>query len=136
MGPLGAGGTLAGLARDPHPLLARLRASEPVSWLPALGGWLVTRRDLALAVLRDDAGFTVDDPRFTTARVVGPSMLSLDGAEHDRHRAPFAPGFGRGVVAARLASFTEAEARRLVTRLRPAGRGDLRTALAGRLRSQ
>ncbi len=131
--PLGASVTLAGLAQAPPPLLARLRAGEPVSWLPALGGWLVTRHDLAVAVLRDDAAFTVDDPRFTTARVVGPSMLSLDGAGHDRHRAPFAPGFSRGAVEARLASFTRAEARRLVLGLRPAGRGDLRAALAGPL---
>jgi cytochrome P450 len=131
--PLGAGVTLAGLAGDPHPLLARLRAAEPVSWLPALTGWLVTSWDLAVAVLRDDAGFTVDDPRFTTARVVGPSMLSLDGAEHDRHRAPFAPGLRRAAVAARLAAFTQAEAWRLVLALSPAGEGDLRTAVAGPL---
>jgi cytochrome P450 len=131
--PLGASITLAGLAQDPHPLLARLRAHEPVSWLPALNGWLVTRRDIALQVLRDDGTFTVDDPRFTTARVVGPSMLSLDGTEHDRHRAPFAPGFSRAGVAARLAAFTGAEAERLVLGLRPAGSGDLRAALAGPL---
>ncbi len=125
--------TLAGLAGDPYPLLARLREQEPVSWLPALGGWLVTRRDLAVAVLRDDQAFTVDDPRFTTARVVGPSMLSRDGAEHDRHRAPFAPGFSRAAVAAQLAAFSEAETERLLLDLRPAGHGDLRAALAGPL---
>ncbi len=71
-------------------MLRRLRESEPVSWLPALGGWLVTRADLAESVLRDARTFTVDDPRFTTARVVGPSMLSLDGDAHRRHRDPFA----------------------------------------------
>ena len=37
----------------PAPMLDRLREREPVSWLPALDGWLVTRRDLALAVMRD-----------------------------------------------------------------------------------
>jgi hypothetical protein len=42
-----------------------------------LNGWLVTRRDLTLTVMRDDKTFTVDDPRFSTAQVVGPSMLSL-----------------------------------------------------------
>ena len=62
-------------------------------WVPALDAWLVTRRDLALEAMRDDEAFTVDDPRFSTARVVGPMMLSLDGAEHDRHRAPFARPF-------------------------------------------
>ena len=43
--PLGAGVTVVGLEGDPHSLLARLRAREPVSWLPAVDGWLVTRRD-------------------------------------------------------------------------------------------
>jgi hypothetical protein len=71
--PLGAAVTLADLDHDPHPWLARLRDTEPVSWLPALHGWLVTRHDLAIAVMRDSAAFTVDDPRFSTARVVGPS---------------------------------------------------------------
>ena len=43
--------------------------------------------------MRDAATFTVDDPRFSTAQVIGPSMLSLDGAEHARHRAPFVAPF-------------------------------------------
>ncbi len=131
--PLGGSVTLAGLEGDPHPLLAVLREREPVSWLPALGGWLVTRRDLALRVLRDATRFTVDDARFSTARVVGPSMLSLDGAEHDRHRGPFSHGFSRGEVHARLEAYVDAEAERLVTGMRPAGAADLRTGLAGPL---
>ena len=131
--PLGAAITLADLDRDPHPRLARLRDAEPVSWLPALNGWLVTRHDLAVAVMRDSSAFTVDDPRFSTARVVGPSMLSLDGAVHGRHRAAFTKGFGRGEIRARLAAFVEAEAGRLVAAMRPAGAGDLRRGLAGPL---
>jgi cytochrome P450 len=131
--PLGQAITRADLESDPHPLLARLRSNEPVSWLSALNGWLVTRRDLALRVMRDAVTFTVDDPRFSTARVVGPSMLSLDGAEHARHRAPFAPGFNRAAVSALLGAFAEAQADSLVERLRPAGAADLRRALAGPL---
>src|SRR5207248_2820623 len=111
----------------------RLRDTEPVSWLPALHGWLVTRHDLAVAVMRDSAAFTVDDPRFSTARVVGPSMLSLDGAAHGRHRAPFTKGFGRAEIRARLAAFVVAETDRLVAAMRPAGAADLRRALAGPL---
>jgi cytochrome P450 len=130
---LGGSVTVADLETDPHPLLARLREREPVSWLPALGGWLVTRRDLALRVLRDAAAFTVDDARFSTARVVGPSMLSLDGAGHDRHRGPFSHGFSRGEVRDRLEGFVEAESERLVAGMRPAGAGDLRAGLAGPL---
>src|SRR5690242_10076407 len=131
--PLGAAITLADLDHDPHPWLARLRDTEPVSWLPALHGWLVTRHDLAVAVMRDTAAFTVDDPRFSTARVVGPSMLSLDGAAHGRHRAPFTKGFGRGEIHSRLAAFVVAETDRLVAAIRPDGAADLRRALAGPL---
>ncbi len=131
--PLGQAITRAGLEGDPHPLLARLRRREPVSWLPALDGWLVTRRDLALQVMRDAATFTVDDPRFSTARVVGPSMLSLDGTEHARHRAPFSPGFSRGAVDASLGAFAESQAEALVDHVRPAGAADLRRTLAGPL---
>jgi cytochrome P450 len=131
--PVGEAITLADLDRDPHPWLARLRDTEPVSWLPALNGWFVTRHDLAVAVMRDSAAFTVDDPRFSTARVVGPSMLSLDGAEHGRHRAPFTRGFSRGEIHARLAAFVTAEADRLVAVMRPAGAADARLSLAGPL---
>jgi cytochrome P450 len=129
--PLGAAVTLSELDQDPHPALARLRAAEPVSWLPSLGGWLVTRHDLVLGAMRDAATFTVDDPRFSTAQVVGPSMLSLDGGEHDRHRAPFVGPFRAREVAGRFAQSTEDEANRLIDELAAAGAAELRRAFAG-----
>ncbi|MFJ8636302.1 cytochrome P450 [Streptomyces sp. NPDC093568] len=131
--PLGAATTLAELAGDPHPRLALLRAQEPVSWLPELGGWLVTRRDLALRVMRDAATFTVDDPRFSTAQVVGPSMLSLDGDQHTRHRQAFVAPFRPRAVREGFASFIERESDRLLAALEPAGAGELRGAFAGPL---
>jgi cytochrome P450 len=118
---------------DPHRLLARLREQAPVCWVPALGGWLVTGYAAATEVLLDPAAFTVDDPRFTTARVTGPSMLSLDGAEHARHRAPFAHGFRPAETARRLEDFTQAEASRLVEAIKPDGAAELRRAFAGPL---
>jgi len=129
--PLGAAVTLEVLDRDPHPTLAALRAREPVSWLPSLDGWLVTRHDLVVAAMRDAAAFTVDDPRFSTARVLGPSMLSLDGPEHDRHRAPFVGPFRAGAVSERFAEVTAGEAARLVAGLAPGGGAELRRAFAG-----
>ncbi len=131
--PIGARATLAGLEADPHPLLARLRAAEPVSWLPVLDGWLVTRHDLALRVMRDAATFTVDDPRFSTARVVGPSMLSLDGAAHARHREPFVPPFRPAPVRDRFAGHVADLAARLVSGFAAAGRTELRSSFAGPL---
>jgi cytochrome P450 len=131
--PIGADATLDELSTDPHALLARLRADEPVSWLPALGGWLVTRHDLVLRVMRDAATFTVDDPRFSTGRVIGPSMLSRDGAEHARHRGPFVAPFRIGPVRERFTAATRAEADRLLDELVPAGAAELRRAFAGPL---
>jgi cytochrome P450 len=128
---LGAGITLEQLDADPHPALAQLRSHEPVSWLPSLDGWLITRHDLAVAAMRDWRHFTVDDPRFSTAQVVGPSMLSLDGDEHARHRAPFISPFRAAEVSQRFAEVARAEARRLVDALEPVGAGELRRAFAG-----
>ncbi|GAA4521392.1 cytochrome P450 [Actinoallomurus oryzae] len=131
--PIGARATVDELTIDPHPLLARLRAAEPVSWLPALGGWLVTRHDLAREVMRDARSYTVDDPRFSTAQLIGPSMLSLDGPAHTRHREPFARTFRPAETRARFTAFVAAEVDRLVGALRPAGRAELRAELAGPL---
>ncbi|HEY7381229.1 MAG TPA: cytochrome P450 [Gaiella sp.] len=131
--PVGHGATVAELESDPHPLLHRLREREPVSWLPALDGWLVTRRDLALAVMRDAETYTVDDPRFSTAQVVGPSMLSLDGGEHARHRDPFARPFRLEAVRERFTAVVEAEVERLIEAMEPRGEGDLRADMAGPL---
>jgi cytochrome P450 len=104
-----------------------------VAWVPALGGWLVTSYAAAVAVMRDSRVFTVDDPRFSTARVVGPSMLSLDGGPHARHRAPFFSAFHRGGAAARLGEFAEQEAGRLVAAIRPDGAAELRDTVTGPL---
>ena len=128
--PIGAAASLEELELDPHPLLRRLREREPVSWLPALGAWLVTRRDLALRAMRDSESFTVDDPRFSTGRVVGPSMLTLDGAEHGRHRDPFARPFRLDAVRERFTAVVEAATDRLLDRLEPNGRAELRRELA------
>lgn len=121
---------LAELDKDPYPLLRELRETEPVCWVPELNAWLVTRYDLAVAVLKDYGTFTVDDPRFTTARVTGPSMLSLDGAEHARHRNAFARGLR---PAALNTEFAAAEVTRLVDEFRADGQAELRRALAGPL---
>ncbi|NUO45343.1 MAG: cytochrome P450, partial [Streptomyces sp.] len=84
-------------------------------------------------VMRDAGTFTVDDPRFSTAQVVGPSMLSLDGPEHARHREPFAAPFKPRQTYDRFAAFIEEETDRLVTGLAPAGAAELRRTFAGPL---
>ena len=125
--------TLEALERDPHPIHARLRAEAPIAWVPVLDGWLVTRRDDVNAAMRDDVGLTVDDPRFSTGRITGPSMLSTDGDEHARHRAPFARPYRLDAVRADFADVAQTEADRLVDAFAADGEADLRAQLAGPL---
>jgi cytochrome P450 len=117
------------LEQDPHAALARIR---PVAWVEALGGWVVAGRELAMQVMRDPATFTVDDPRFSTAQVVGPSMLSLDDSAHAQHREPFEHPFGLAQTRARFNAFVEAETDRLVSAL-DGGSADIRRTVAGPL---
>ena len=122
--------TLEELSSDPHPVLAELR---PVGWVDALGGWVVSSRELALRVMRDPSTFTVDDPRFSTAQVVGPSMLSLDDSAHAGHRAPFEHPFSLAQTRARFTTFVEEETDRLLSSIRQLGSADLRRTVAGPL---
>ena len=125
--------SVAALTQDPHPHLAAMRRNGPICWVESLGCWMVVSHAMAVAVMRDADTFTVDDPRFTTSRVVGPSMLSTDGADHARHRQPFVEPFTPRASRAYFADFVQAESVRIVESLAPLGQAELRTALAGPL---
>jgi cytochrome P450 len=114
-------------------VLGRLRAQHPITWVPVLGGWFVTSHGYATAVMRDTANFTVDHPAFSTARVVGASMLSLDGVDHVRHRRPFAHPFRASQVTQRFGAPTDRLATDLVRNISATGHADLRVTLAGPL---
>ncbi|MCB0191986.1 MAG: cytochrome P450 [Anaerolineae bacterium] len=129
--PIGASVTLADLEDNPHPILHKLRAAEPVSWLPVLDGWLVTRREEAIVVMRDAKTYTVDHPAFSTARVVGPSMLSLDGDAHRRHRDPFEEPFRRRAVHSRFSQIIIEYINDLIDGFVADGRAELRRDFAG-----
>lgn len=120
------------LSVDPHPVLHRLRADRPVAWIDPLDGWLVTSHDLCAEVMFDPGTFTVDDPRFSTQQVIGPSMLSLDGPEHKRHRDPFTGPFRAGAIR-ELGDFTRRTAADLIAVIAAEGSGDLRARVAGPL---
>lgn len=127
--------TVTALAGPAAPaLLAALRRDQgPVARVADLDAWLVLDHATAVAVARDPATFTVADPRFSTGRVVGPSMLSLDGAEHRRHRRPFAAPYRPARVQERYGATTAASAQGLLDVVRGAGRAELRADLAGPL---
>ena len=102
--PLGDDITLADLEADPDPILARLRAEEPVVWVPALEMWLVTRWDDVAHMEAHPEDFTAATEPSFLARALGPNMLTCDPPSHTRvqqiMRPPFQPGGRSGSFAA------------------------------------
>ena len=96
-----------------------------------LNAWLVTRRDLTIEVMRDTKTYTVDHPSFSTAQIVGPSMLSLDGDEHRRHRDPFEAPFRRRAVEDRFSTPVAAHIEQLLDGFTANGHAELRRDFAG-----
>jgi cytochrome P450 len=87
---IGHGVTLAELDVDPYPAYARLRDTEPVTWLPEARQWLVTRWDDVHAVLSDPVRFTTDQPRSPMIGLCGGTPLLLrEGAGHRDVREAF-----------------------------------------------
>jgi cytochrome P450 len=87
--------TLEALERDPYPIYARLREEEPVSWVPAVQLWLVTRHDDVRTVGLTPELFTAQTDPSTLNRTMGTNMLGLEGEDQQRIRriteVPFRP---------------------------------------------
>ncbi len=101
---LGTDITLADLEADPDPILARLRAEEPVAWVPAMEMWLVTRWDEVTYMEEHPKLFTAATEPSFLARALGQNMLTCDPPKHTRLQAimqpPFQPGGRSGTFAA------------------------------------
>jgi cytochrome P450 len=101
--------------------LDRLRGEEPISWVPALGGWLVTSHKLARELLGRRDEFTVwAEPNLVRASL-GVMMLTTDGDEHARQRRPFEEPFGVRPVRRRFAEPVGRRVEALLDELAPRG---------------
>jgi cytochrome P450 len=95
---IGQGITVQDLERDPYPIYGRLRAEEPVSWVEAVGLWLVTRWDDVERVDHDFEVFTADTDPSTLNRTFGKNLLGSEGPYHRRIRSIIEPAFRPGSV--------------------------------------
>lgn len=105
--------------------LDELREAEPVSWVPALGGWLVTGHALAREVLSPRSGFTVWADANLVRASLGVMMLTSDGDAHDRQREPFDQPFRMRAVSERFSRPVADRVERLISGLRPLGECEL-----------
>lgn len=91
---------------DPYPILAQLRADEPVHWSADAGAWIVTRYADCVRILQDDDAFSSDPAHaggdfgaeIAAKRAVAPTgsaaiMGNSDPPEHSRLRTMVNRGF-------------------------------------------
>ncbi len=90
---------VAHLDDDPYPIYARLRAESPVAWVPAVGMWLATSWDAAVAVASDPDLFAADMPGSPIDRSFGsPTILTCDGEPHRDLRRSIDPKYRPAAV--------------------------------------
>jgi cytochrome P450 len=110
--------------------LDRLREAEPVSWVPALGGWLVTSYPLARNVLARTGDFTVwAEPNLVRASL-GVMMLTSDPPDHERQRLPFDEPFRMRAVRERFEGRVSTRVEQLLDKLAPRGSCELAVEFA------
>jgi cytochrome P450 len=87
--------TIDELEDDPYPIYERLREAEPVSWVPAVQLWLVTRYEDVHHVDVTPEVFTARTTPSTLNRTMGVNMLGSEGPDQERIRriteGPFRP---------------------------------------------
>ncbi len=76
---------------DPFPLWERLRHDQPVFHDTIDDRWLLTRYDDVVGVFRDPTTYSTLPYRRIFSDVIGPTMVEMDGPEHDVRRAIVAP---------------------------------------------
>ena len=92
--------TLEALEVDPHPILARMLAEEPVCRVESMDLWFVTRWDDVVFVCEHPELFTANTEPSWLRSVLGENMLTLDGAAHDRQYRAMKPPFAASTAGA------------------------------------
>ncbi|WP_371480145.1 cytochrome P450 [Kitasatospora sp. NBC_00315] len=148
----GRGAALYGpaVSEDPHGLYARLReqygAVAPIELEPGVEAWLVLGYPELLELTRNEQLFSKDsrrwrvpaegrlrpDSRVQPMTAWRPTLLNLDGAEHQRLRAAVADTLAQ-IDHGRLREITEAAADALIDGWGPDGTADLIAQYARRL---
>ena len=76
---------------DPFPVWERLRHEQPLFHDTVDDRWLLTRYDDVVSVFRDHATYSTLPYKRIFSDVIGPTMVQMDGPDHDVRRAIVAP---------------------------------------------
>ncbi|WGR91314.1 cytochrome P450 [Bradyrhizobium sp. ISRA443] len=123
------------LLDDPYPIFRRLRATAPAVFVETAKLTLVTRFDDITKIERDPATYSADNPTSLVNKVMGPTFMRKDGAEHAIGRKAIEPSFRPAMVKEHWAPKFTAICERLIDALAGAGEADLFNALAAPMAS-
>ena len=76
---------------NPYPLLAEMRATTPICFVPELGATLITRRDDIHVCEKNVGVFSSDQPGGLMNVLMGHNMMRKDGEEHRQERFVYYP---------------------------------------------
>ena len=76
---------------NPYPLLAEMRATTPICFVPELGATLITLRDVIHVCDKYVAVFSSDQPGGLMNVLMGHNMMRKDGEEHRQERFVYYP---------------------------------------------
>jgi cytochrome P450 len=131
--PLGCAVSLGELDSDPYAVYARLRPTEPLSWLPATGMYYALTHDLVHRLLLDDVNFVVGWETSTVYDTFGTHMMSCEGRQARRQKRPHRMAFLPATIRQTLEPDIRDTATQLVNTFRHHGEVDIRPAFAARL---
>ncbi len=118
--------TVEEIEADAYAVYARLRAEEPVAYVPALNSWLVTKWDDVTRVTTDTDIFTAVDADAPVVRHFGdPAIIHVDGAQHRELRKGIAPHYAAAKVAEYIDAIVRPIARNCIAAFPENGEVDL-----------
>ncbi len=77
--------------KDPYPILAEMRDSAPICYVPEIGATLITRRDDIHTCEKNVSVFSSDQPGGLMNVLMGRNMMRKDGEEHRKERFVYYP---------------------------------------------
>lgn len=124
------------LLDDPYPIFRRLRELAPAVFVEPARLTLVTRFDDIVRIERDPATYSADNPTSLVNKVMGPTFMRKDGAEHAIGRKAIEPSFRPATIKEYWAPKFTAIAQELIDDLSAADEADLFSALAAPMASR
>lgn len=118
------------LMRDPYPTYRRARALAPVVRIEAANLLLVTRFDDIIAIERDPARFSSDNPESNVVKLFGPNLMRKDGEAHQRERKAVEPALRPGTATRCWGPMFERIVDEVLAAFEAEGEADLFEALA------